>query len=178
MRSSECLVVVFIDLLHIEFGVDCCRAPVSEHGDPLSSRLGRIFVIHNEEELSCNEEHEEGLEQCDALIQTNKDVMVSSKEHTDPSLLRLHEAHEVLSLIRLTRLKRLLVAVEGYIDEERKGKDEEEVNSHSGSDSDPPVLDLILLAKVRVYNQLEGLEGEEPRIDWNVVPDSVSNKEV
>ena len=74
--------------------------------------------------------------------------MVSIKEHTDPSLLRLQKAHEVLLilLIRLARLQRVLVAVEGYIDEERKGKDEEEVNSHSGSDCDPPVLDLILLS--------------------------------
>ncbi len=72
--------------------------------------------------------------------------MVSFKEHTDPSLLRLQKAHEVLILIRLARLQRVLVAVEGYIDEERKGKDEEEVNSHSGSDCDPPVFDLILLS--------------------------------
>ena len=59
--------------------------------------------------------------------------------------MRLQKAHEVV-LFRIARLQRVLVAVEGYIDEERKGKDEEEVNSHSGSDCDPPVLDLILLS--------------------------------
>ena len=177
MRSSECLVVVFIDLLHIEFGVDCCRAPVSEHGDPLSSRLGRIFVVHNEKELSCKEKHEERLKQCDALVQNNKYIMMSLKKHIDPSLLRLLEAHEIL-LIGIARLQRVLVAVKGYIDEERKDKNEDKVNRYSSSDCDPPVLDLILLSQVRVDDQLEGLEGKEPRIYGNVVPDGVAYKEV